>query len=131
MRRPMTLFSRPRQQDATAGLTLLELAVAILVLAIGSIAALRASDQSRLAIGGEAPRLLARIAARNRAEELQLYGIGGGALPGQVTLGGQRFDLDTDTEATAGGLLRATVTARAPSGEGATLVLYLPREPRP
>ncbi|MDF1773366.1 MAG: type II secretion system protein [Pseudophaeobacter sp. bin_em_oilr2.035] len=129
MRRRLTRRDRRRAEGA-AGLTLLELAVAILVLSIGSMAALRVSDQSRLAIGGEAPRLLARIAARNRAEELQLYGPVGTPLPGQVTLGGQRFDLDTKTEATAGGLLRATVTARAASGEGATLVLYLPRESR-
>lgn len=113
-----------------SGLTLLELAVAILVLAIGSLAAIRASDQSRLAIGGETPRLLARIAARNRAEELQLYGATGTPLPRQVALGGQSFDITTETEPTAGGLLRATVTARARTGEGATLILYLPGAPR-
>ena len=58
--------------QASRGFTLLELALAILVLTLGSLAALRATDQSRLAIGGETPRLLARLAARNRAEELQL-----------------------------------------------------------
>lgn len=120
-----------RLKGASAGLTLLELAVAILVLALGSLAATRASDQSRRAIGGEMPRLLAGIAARNRAEELQLYGAAGAPLPGHVTLGGQSFDIATETEATAGGLLRATVTARAASGEGATLILYLPQGLRP
>ncbi|MEP2716391.1 prepilin-type N-terminal cleavage/methylation domain-containing protein [Pseudophaeobacter sp.] len=112
------------------GFTLLELALAILVLALGTLAALRATDQSRLAIGGEAPRLLARIAARNRAEELQLYAGSGPALPGEVTLGGQRFRLVTAQEITAGGLIKTHVIARAESGEGAQLTLYLTPEPR-
>ncbi|EIE50732.1 prepilin-type N-terminal cleavage/methylation domain-containing protein [Salipiger aestuarii] len=107
------------------GLTLLELVIAILVLSLGSLAALRATDQSRRAIGGEEPRLLARVAARNRAEELQLYGSRGPALPGDVSLMGQTIAIGTRTAATTGGLLRATVTARAASGEGAMLTVYL------
>ncbi|WP_150297508.1 prepilin-type N-terminal cleavage/methylation domain-containing protein [Salipiger aestuarii] len=107
------------------GLTLLELVIAILVLSLGSLAALRATDQSRRAIGGEEPRLLARVAARNRAEELQLYGSRGPALPGDVSLMGQTIAIGTRTAATTSGLLRATVTARAASGEGAMLTVYL------
>lgn len=107
------------------GLTLLELVIAILVLSLGSLAALRATDQSRRAIGGEEPRLLARIAARNRAEELQLFGGQGPALPGDVALMGRSIAIDTQTAATTGGLIRATVTARADSGEGAVLTVYL------
>ncbi|WP_164860870.1 prepilin-type N-terminal cleavage/methylation domain-containing protein [Parasedimentitalea marina] len=112
-------------QARTSGLTLVELAVAILVLAIGSMAALRATDQSRLSIGSEMPRILARLAARNRAEELQLYGPGH-ALPGQVTLAGQPISIETHSETTAGGLLLSRITARAVSGEAAMLVVYLP-----
>ncbi|MGR3375615.1 type IV pilus modification PilV family protein [Salipiger abyssi] len=122
---------RDRLTSGARGLTLLELAIAILVLAIGSIAALRATDQSRLAIGGETPRLLARIAARNRAEELRLYGPQGSALPDRVILGGQSVTLDTRTETTQSGLVRATVTARAQSGEGAQLTVYLAPGRRP
>lgn len=107
------------------GLTLLELAVAIVVLAIGSLAAIRATDQSRVAIGGEMPRLLAGIAARNRAEELQLLGPFAGTLPSQVRMGGQDITLAVQREATAGGLTLATVTARTQSGEGAFLTVYL------
>ncbi len=113
------------------GFTLLELAVAILVLALGSLAALRASDQSRLAIGGEMPRLLARIAARNRAEELQIYGSAAPVLPDVVVQGGHRITLTTQRQATQGGLIKASVTARSASGEGAQLILYLPPQPRP
>ncbi|CUH89341.1 type II secretion system protein I [Phaeobacter sp. CECT 5382] len=115
---------------ATRGLTLLELAVAILVLALGSLAALRATDQSRRAIGGEMPRLLARIAARNRAEELQLHGFSGPGLPREVQMGGQPIHLQVTHETTAGGLILAVVTARASSGEAAQLSLYLTAEPR-
>lgn len=133
MRQVLTaLWPRPRRRRAqnSRGFTLLELALAILLLALGSLAALRATDQSRLAIGGETPRLLARIAARNRAEELQLYAGAGPALPAEVMLGGQRLRLKTHQEITAGGLIKTRVTARAPSGEGAELVIYLAPEPR-
>ncbi|MYM55954.1 prepilin-type N-terminal cleavage/methylation domain-containing protein [Thalassovita mangrovi] len=116
---------RRLKRGGDKGLTLLELVIAVAVLAIGGIAAIRASDQSRVAIGGEAPRLLARIAARNRAEELQLLGATA-QLPDTVHMAGQDFRLSTEREATAGGLIRATVTARAESGEGAQLILYLP-----
>lgn len=107
-----------------SGLTLLELAVAILVLSIGSIAATRATDQARLATAGVHDRTLAQIAARNRAEELRLLGLGG-TLPAQVTLGGQSFDLTTAQEVTAAGLVEVTVTARAAQGAGAQYVVYL------
>ncbi|APE42082.1 hypothetical protein BOO69_00655 [Sulfitobacter alexandrii] len=104
--------------------------MAVLVLSIGSIAALRAADQSRLAIGGAADRLIAQIAARNRAEELRLVPPGErAALPGTVTIGGQAIDIDTTTKTTAAGLVEATVTARSARGGGAIFVLYLPVEP--
>ena len=113
-----------------AGLTLLELVVAIAILAIGSLATLRAVDQSRIAIGGEAPRLIARLAARNRAEELQLPD-GSGTLPSSEMMGNQRVTYDVTTTPTAGGLVQATVVARMDSGEGAQLILYLdPRSAR-
>ncbi len=114
-----------RRLKRDRGLTLLELIIAVAVLAIGSIAALRATDQSRIAIGGETPRLLARIAARNRAEELQFLGATT-QLPGTVRMGGQDFRLSVERDTTAGGLIKATVTARAETGEGAQLILYLP-----
>ncbi|WP_323783832.1 prepilin-type N-terminal cleavage/methylation domain-containing protein [Thalassovita sp.] len=115
-----------RKLKRDTGLTLLELIIAIAVLAIGSIAAIRATDQSRIAIGGETPRLLARIAARNRAEELQLLGAAA-VLPATVVQGGRTIALNVATEPTAGGLVQATVTARTGTGEGAQLILYLPR----
>lgn len=126
------LLTRGRhlRANSSRGFTLLELAVAILVLALGSLAAVRASDQSRRAIGGEIPRIMARIAARNRAEELQLLGPTAPGLPDQIHLGGHEITLSTRREATQGGLIKATVQARSASGEGAQLILYLTPEPR-
>lgn len=112
------------RRGGDSGLTLLELAVAILVLAIGSIAATRATDQARVTTAGVQDRALAQIAARNRAEEVQLFGLAG-SLPAQVTLGGQLFDMMTTREVTAAGLVQVTVTARTPRGAGAQYVVYL------
>lgn len=108
------------------GLTLLELVIAVFILSLGSLAAIRATDQSRLAIGGEPSRIMAMIVARNRVQELQLYGASGaGALPGQVEMGGRTFHVTVETEATEGGLLRAAVEVRGADGPGAHLVAYL------
>jgi general secretion pathway protein I len=114
-----------------SGLTLLELALAILVLSLASLAALRSSDQSRRAIGGEMARLMARVAVQNRIEELALYGREAGGLPQQIRIGPQQIRLDHEIKPTAGGLLRFEVTGRAQSGEGASLVAYLPSAARP
>ncbi|MFZ7091507.1 type IV pilus modification PilV family protein [Primorskyibacter sp. 2E233] len=121
------MFRRLTRRSATRGMTLIELAIAIFVLTIGSIAALRAADQSARVVGGEMPRLLARIAARNRAEELKMQAPNTSGLKPQVTLGGQVFTLSTVSETTAAGLAQTTITARAESGEGAQLVVYLPK----
>ncbi|WP_136439667.1 type IV pilus modification PilV family protein [Pacificoceanicola onchidii] len=120
------MFRRLKRGRSDKGLTLVELAVAILVLSIGSIAALRAADQSARVVGGEMPRLLARIAAMNRAEELRLAAPLFSTLPASTQIGESLITLVTETERTAGGLIRATVTARTESGEGASLVVYLP-----
>ena len=71
--------------------------------------------------------MLAQLAARNRIEELRLYGAGSRTLPAEVTLGGQVFKLETETAVTAGGFVETTVTARAPQGPGAQLTAWLPR----
>lgn len=105
---------------------MLELVIAVMVLSMGSIAALRASDQSRLAIGGMPDRMLAQIVARNRVQELQLYGaVGARALPGEVEMGGRLFRVGVRTATTAAGLTEAAITVRGPGGAGAYLVAYV------
>ncbi|WP_299297318.1 type II secretion system protein [uncultured Tateyamaria sp.] len=106
------------------GLTLLELAVAVLVLAMGSMAALRATDQARVAIGGAEDRTLAQLAVRNRAAELRLPP-GSVPLSAEVDVAGRVITLDTASVPTAAGLTRITITGRAPSGAAAQMVIYV------
>lgn len=108
------------------GLTLLELVVAIAVLAIGTLATVRAVDQSRLSLGEATARTLAHQVARNRIEELRLLGTAAQGLPAEVTMAGQRFSLEVQRRTTAGGLVRVDVTARSALGPGALLVAVLP-----
>ncbi len=110
------------------GLTLLELVIAVLVLSIGTIAALRAMDQSRVAIGGAQDRMLTALAATNRAEEIRLLGAGG-SLPQVVELGGQAIQLSTERAPTAGGLIRVDVTAKSPRGPQSRRVVFVPVTP--
>ena len=109
------------------GLTLLELVIAVAVLSRGTLAALRATDQSRRIIGAAEARLMAATVAENRAEELRLFGTGQGrGLPGTVLQGGRRYAVETVFAPTAAGLVEARITARAESGEGALRIVWLP-----
>lgn len=113
-----------RKLTGDAGLTLIELAIAVLILSLGTLAALRAVDQSRVAIGGMTPRALAMIVAQNRAQELHLYG-GRVALPDEVEMGGQRFDIATRLTPSSLGMLHASITVRGPAGPGAHLEVHV------
>lgn len=110
-----------RRRQAPRGLTLIELAVAVLVLSLGTLAVVRAGDQSRKVIGGAVPRLLALEAARNRAGELRLLGLGA-VLPEETSLGGRVITLEQALLPTSGGLVRAEITARTQGGPGASLI---------
>ena len=108
------------------GFTLLELVVAVLVLGIGSLAVLQAVDQSRRAIGGVMPRMLAQLVAQNRAEELRLAGLPSGlSLHSQVQMGPYSYQLTVTTKATAGGIVQAEIRAVSSEGPGAFLVTFL------
>lgn len=120
MRRPLT--------RGTRGLTLLELVIAVAILALGTLATLNATGQARQALGGAMPRALAQLAAENHAEALRLPGAG--APPQSVTLGPYDFRIETRRRTTAAGLVRADITVRSTEGPGAFLVVVLP-PPRP
>ncbi len=107
------------------GITLVELAVAILILSIGLIATLRTVDQSRRGIGEEPARYLARQVALNRAEELRFYGLAAaGTLPQSVPMGAGVWTITQTQEATAGGFYKVTLQVSAPGQPGAVLVAY-------
>ena len=87
------------------GITLVELAIAILVLAIGTVAALRGLDHATRTTMSLDDRTLAQVVVRNRAEELRLYGPSA-ALPDSVTMANRVFDIETARTATAAGLVQ-------------------------
>jgi general secretion pathway protein I len=105
------------------GLSLLELVVAIAILAIGTISVIRATGQARHALEGSVPRILAQVVAENRAEALMLPGTGG--LPGYQKIGDYGFRVDLDTKATRSGLLEGRITVTSDSGPGVVLVTIL------
>lgn len=119
--------ARLKRAGAPLGMTLIELVVAMFILAIGTVAALGALDQSRRGIGQARTRLLAQIVVQNRAEELRLLGsVAISSLPSQVSMGAQEFTVAEELQATAGNLFEVTVTARPREGPGALIVVYLP-----
>ncbi|MEZ5714080.1 MAG: type II secretion system minor pseudopilin GspI [Paracoccaceae bacterium] len=116
---------RLRRGD-TRGFTLVELAVAILILSIAAIAAIRAGGGAQEALGGMQARVLARIVAENRAQELRAFGARA-PLPETVAMGGQSFRVSVERTATEGGLERAVIVVRSELGPGARLVAFVRR----
>ena len=54
-----------------------------------------------------------------------------GTLPARDRVGGFEITLSVGTEVTAGGLIRAEITARTEAGPGAALVTFLPPQRGP
>lgn len=120
----MRQMSGPASRDD--GLSLIEMVITVLVLTIGVAAGYRSLGQAKRVIGEEMPRLMARQAALNRAEELRLLGMAAGrGLPAEVTAGPHAWTLDVVEEPTAGGFVKATVTAGAGSLPGAVTEVFV------
>ncbi len=117
-----------KRRGSEAGISLIELVVAVLVLSIGVIAGFQSLGQSRRVIGQELPRVLAHNLALNRAEELQLLGAGA-SLPGTLAAGGIAWQIAVDRAETEGGFVEATIRVSAPDQPGAVYVVYAPVEP--
>lgn len=110
------------------GFTLIELAVAVAILAIGSVAAYRTFGQAQRGIGGQVDRALAEEVALNRAAELRLSGMADGrGLPDRVTQGRIDWRVTVEESATSGGMVEATITVSAPDRPGARLVTVVQR----
>lgn len=116
----------------TRGVTLLELVVAILVLAMATMAALRSTEQATRALGGETARLMALQVALNRAEEYRFLGAReAGALPRTLRYGPGEWRLDITEEPTRAGFVQATIRARGDGGPGAVVAVIARREALP
>jgi Tfp pilus assembly protein PilV len=107
-------------------MTLLELIVAVVVLSIGAIGALKAMDQSRRALGAAMPRMLAQIAATNHAETLRLAAVTNSRLPATTQMAHHRVSLSEVRKETASGIIEVEITAQINGGPGAILVTFLP-----
>ncbi len=113
-----------------AGISLIEVVVAVLVLSIGVVAGFQSLGQARRGIGAELPRLMAHSVALNRAAEIRLAGAA--AAPGLapvVTAGGINWTVDVDLAATRGGFAEARIHVSAAGQPGAIYVVHAPVEP--
>jgi len=111
------------------GFSLIELLVAVAVLAMASVAALRSFDAAQRGIGGQAARLIAAEVALNRAAMLRLEGAEAGrALPPRVVMGGIAWTLETAQAETASGMIAVDITVSQAQGPGAALRAVVPRQ---
>ncbi|MCT8161673.1 type II secretion system protein [Pseudoruegeria sp. SHC-113] len=127
---PAPLTPRPPAQHRApkdAGLTLVELIVAVLVLSIALVGILRLQSGSRATLGGEAGRTLALIVAQNRAAERLLPPALQPASGAPATMASQDWTIEEAWEPTAGGLseLRLTVSSTQNPSARAALVAYI------
>ena len=113
----------PRARDA--GLSLVELMVAVLILSIAVVGLMRSLERGARLAAETRDRALAGIVARNRAELLALDGAGV-ALPDRVRLAGREWRVEEARRVTAGGFVEVTIrTAPADgAGPGVSLVTY-------
>ena len=106
------------------GISLIEVIIAVMVLSIGSIAAIQSLSQARKGIGEELPRYLAQQIAINQAEELKTLA-GVAPIIDTVEMGNIKWDVEAERKATAAGLVEVTIRVSAPGHPGALLVTYV------
>lgn len=112
---------------ASRGFTLIELVIAVAILAIGTMAAYRSFDQAQRGVGGQVARTLAHEVAMNRAAELRLRGMAAGrGLPDRERMGRLAWRIAVEERATAGGLIEARIAVTAPGQPGAQVVVHAP-----
>lgn len=121
---------RALSRDSDAGISLIEMVVAIAVLSIGLIAGFRSLTHSASIIGDQDARSLALLVARNRAGEIRLLGSEAAReLPNVVTMGPLNWDVTHTEETTQIGVLEVEISVTAPQHPGAQLVVYARARP--
>ena len=116
---------------AVKGFTLIELAVAVAILAIGTAAAYRSFDSAQRGIGGQLDRAFASEVALNRAAMVRLVGgEAAQALPPRETMGGVVWDVAHQVATTSAGLMEVTILVSAEGRPGARYVVAVPRQAR-
>lgn len=125
------MFGLGTRNRAGQGFTLIELAVAIAILAIGGLAGFRAINLSIAQTDHARTLLFGQAVAMNRAAELRHHGaLSVDSLPGRVRFAGADWDVTTEVAATAAGFVETDIvvfpTGEAPSDGNATrLVAYV------
>jgi general secretion pathway protein I len=107
------------------GVTLIELVIAVAILALGTAAAWRSLDAARRGVGAQAGRALAQEVAFNRAADLRLADRPA-PLSGTERLGGIDWTLTQTTLGAEGGLVQTTISVTATGRPGARLLVWLP-----
>lgn len=131
---------RPLSPDR--GVTLIELVVAVAILALGTTAAWRSLDAARRGVGAQATRALAQEVALNRAGDLRLADRTA-PLPDTERMGGLDWTVTQTMRPAEGGLIEIELSVTAPrrlpggapgtatGGAGARLVVWLPAPDAP
>ena len=121
--RRMTVRTRQR------GVTLVEVLVAVTVLAIALIAIFRTLDAQTRNTAALADRMFAHWVALNSMEEMRLEGLPQAHGAEETKLGGIVWTVTVRSEPASYGLTRVEVSSAAEGRPGAVLVGFLPPGP--